>query len=106
MRRSFFRRAGCAAGLLLVATSWSWGQTLKVRPPAGQDAEQVKKDAAAQTAEALPVTVPMSVPSGTPIKVALDSEVRIRDSRTVYPWQDHRAGLCLRQTAHPRRHCR
>ncbi|MGD1081039.1 MAG: hypothetical protein ABR881_22190 [Candidatus Sulfotelmatobacter sp.] len=79
MRRSFLRRAGCAAGLLLVATSWSWGQTLKVRPPAGQDAEQVKKDAAAQTAEALPVTVPMSVPSGTPIKVALDSEVRVRE---------------------------
>ncbi len=79
MRRSSLRRAGCAAGLLLVATSWSFGQTLKLRPPAGQDAEQVQKDAAVQAAEAPPVTLPMSVPAATPIKVALDSEVRIRE---------------------------
>jgi hypothetical protein len=37
-----------------------------------------QKDATA-VIEASPVTVPMSVPSGTPIKVALDSEVRIRE---------------------------
>lgn len=79
MRRGFLRQAGCAAGLLLVATSWSAGQTLKVRPPAGQDGEQVPKEAPAPVVEAPLVTVPMSVPSGTPIKVALDSEVRIRE---------------------------
>jgi hypothetical protein len=70
--------------LLLMTTGWSLGQTLKVRPPADQDAEQGKaepapKDLAAQAIAGPPVTVPMSVPSGTPIKVALDSEVRIRE---------------------------
>ena len=89
MRRSSLMRAGCAAGILLTTTSWALGQTLKVRPPTGQDAEQEKaererKDAVAPIVEApaleaLPVTVPMSVPAGTPIKVALDSEVRIRN---------------------------
>ncbi len=89
MRRGSLRRAGCAAGILLFTANWALGQTLKVRPPAGQDAEQEKavpekQDATApvveaSAAEATPVTVPMSVPSGTPIKVALDSEVRIRE---------------------------
>jgi hypothetical protein len=87
MRRIPLWKAGCAAGVLLMATGWSLAQTLKVRPPVGQDAEQEKadqekqekKDAAPQIAEAPLVTVPMSVPSGTPIKVALDSEVRIRE---------------------------
>ncbi len=88
MRRISLSRAGCVAGLLLVATGSSLGQTLKVRPPAGQEAEQAKpgqikadqeKNDAAPVMDASPVTVPMSVPSGTPIKVALDSEVRIRE---------------------------
>ncbi len=79
MRRVSLRRAGCVASLLLVATGWSLAQTLKLRPPTGQHPQQAKpeekKDAIIEVA---PVTVPMSVPSGTPIKVALDSEVRIR----------------------------
>ncbi len=78
MRRVFLRRAVCTAGLLLAANSWSLGQTLKVRPPSEPDAKQAKQDDAPQPPEAPPVTVAMSVPSGTPIKVALDSEVRIR----------------------------
>ncbi len=79
MRRIPLWQAGCTAGLLLVATSLSLGQTLKVRPPAGQDVEQAQKNAPAiQAIEAPPVTLPMSVASGTPIKVALDSEVRVR----------------------------
>lgn len=78
MRRIPLWQAGCTAGLLLVATSLSLGQTLKVRPPAGQDGEQAQKNAPAiQAIEAPPVTLPMSVASGTPIKVALDSDVRI-----------------------------
>jgi hypothetical protein len=84
MRLHSLRRAACAAGLLLMITGWTLGQTLKIRPPAGQDTEQEragheKQEASAQAVEAPPVTVPMSVPSGTPIKVALDSEVRIRN---------------------------
>jgi len=82
MRRISLSTGGCAAGLLLLATSGTFGQTLKVRPPAGQDAQQIKpeeKEQAAPVVDASPVTVPMSMPSGTPIKVALDSEVRIRE---------------------------
>jgi hypothetical protein len=79
MRPVSLRRASCAVGLLLVATGWSLAQTLKVRPPAGQDAEPIRTDAPVQPVEPPPVTVPMSVPAGTPIKVALDSEVRIRE---------------------------
>jgi hypothetical protein len=69
------------AGLLLLATSGTFGQTLKVRPPVGQDAQQIKpaEKEQAPIIDTSPVTVPMSVPSGTPIKVALDSEVRIRE---------------------------
>jgi hypothetical protein len=79
MRRISFGRASCAAGLLFVATGWSLGQTLKIRRPAEQNTEQSPKDAAPEPPEALPLTLPLTVPSGTPIKVALDSEVRIRE---------------------------
>jgi hypothetical protein len=82
MRRISLSTGGCAAGLLLLVTSGTFGQTLKPRPPAGQGAQQIKpeeKEQAAPVIDASPVTVPMSVPSGTPIKVALDSEVRIRE---------------------------
>jgi hypothetical protein len=77
MRRVSFKRAVGAVALWLVANPWGLGQTLKVRPPAGQEAEREDEDAA-QPPDAAPVEVAMSVPSGTPIKVALDSEVRIR----------------------------
>ena len=79
MGRISFGRASCAAGLLFMATGWSLGQTLKVRRPAEQNTEQSPKDAAPEPPEALPVTLPLTVPSGTPIKVALDREVRIRE---------------------------
>ncbi|MFZ0731096.1 MAG: hypothetical protein WAM79_02110 [Candidatus Sulfotelmatobacter sp.] len=70
MYRNFYKVAG--VGLLVVASSWALGQTLKLRPPEGE-----KKEAPTVVSPA-PVTMPMSVPAGTPIKVALDSEVRIR----------------------------
>jgi len=84
MRRGLLRRAGYAAGILLFMANWALGQTLKVRPPSGQDAkhdraEPEKQDAVAPVVEAPLVSVPMSVPAGTPIKVALDSEVRVRE---------------------------
>ena len=81
MRRVCLRRAGCAASVLLMAAGLSSAQTLKLRPPTGQEVQPVKpaeQQNPAPLVEAAPVTVPMSVPSGTPIKVALDSEVRIR----------------------------
>jgi hypothetical protein len=83
MHQTSLKRAGFAAGLLLLATGFSLGQTLRVRQTAQPDAEREKeeqsqKDATTHSIEILPVTLPMSVPSGTPIKVALDSEIRIR----------------------------
>jgi hypothetical protein len=81
MRSIVSRPALSAATLLLLSSTCSLGQTLKPRPPAEQSQPQ---DAASsqqsQKAEAGPVTVPMSVPPGTPIKVALDSDVRIRQA--------------------------
>lgn len=81
MRPIISRAVRSAATLLLLSSACSVGQTLKLRPPAEQSKPQ---DAASsqqsQKAEAAPVTVPMSVPPGTPIKVALDSDVRIRQA--------------------------
>ncbi len=72
MRHIFF---GQTSGVvLLFASSWCLGQTLKTRPPEGPP----KQGAATQAVEPAPVTMPMSVPTGTPIKVGLDAEVRIR----------------------------
>jgi len=77
MRRIAFWHATCASFVLLLAAGSSFGQTLKERSPAGQVAEPAQSEARAAI-EPAPIDVPMSVPHGTPIKVALDTEVRIR----------------------------
>jgi hypothetical protein len=66
--------AGLCGGL-------SVGQTLKPRPPAGTQPSQqaLAAEPAAENVEATPVVVPMMVGAGTPIKVALDAEVRVRE---------------------------
>ncbi|SPF41038.1 conserved exported hypothetical protein [Candidatus Sulfotelmatobacter kueseliae] len=77
MRRIVLGRAVLAVSLL---SALSVAQTLTQRPPAGT--AQAGGAAMSLTTEekvvAAPVTMPMSVAAGTPIKVALDSEVRIR----------------------------
>ncbi len=65
-----------ATGLVLATNVSIFGQTLKPRPPGQGNTEAV---GAPQIVEVNPVSVAMSVPAGTPIKVALDSEVRIRE---------------------------
>src|SRR5690349_17440777 len=65
-------RFHCAT-FLLIASGMCAGQILKPRPP--DQRLPAPTSAAPQSA----LTVPMTVPSGTPIKVALDSEVRIRE---------------------------
>jgi hypothetical protein len=89
MRRIFL---GWVAAVLAacLCSGWSVGQTLKPRPPAGSETNSDSSRSSlrlgsgqaerpdAESAEAAPVMVPMSVGAGTPIKVALDSEVRIR----------------------------
>jgi len=77
------RRSGLALTVLVVAlcSGVSVSQTLKPRPPAGiqQTDDAAASQRTAENAEAAPVTMPMSVAAGTPIKVALDSEVRVRN---------------------------
>ena len=83
MRRISRRQTVWTVGLLLAACSWSAGQTLKPRPLAGQEHKDEKKDAEKKDDAGPqvpdPVSVPMSVGAGTPIKVSLDSEVRVRE---------------------------
>jgi len=64
------------AGLLLLCSHWIGAQTLKPRPPAEQTSPSPQSTLPSEPAS---VTVSMNVPAGTPIKVALDSEVRIRN---------------------------
>jgi hypothetical protein len=78
MRRIVFVQAVSIATLL---GGISVGQVLKPRPPAGTESNtdislQGSEGRSAESAE--PVIVPMSVAAGTPIKVALDAEVRVR----------------------------
>jgi hypothetical protein len=64
-----------------MANGWGLGQQLKPRPAADQGAKEEKQEFTVRplSAEASAVTVEIRVPSGTSIKVALDSEVRIRE---------------------------
>ncbi|MGA7927786.1 MAG: hypothetical protein WCA20_17575 [Candidatus Sulfotelmatobacter sp.] len=60
----------------------SVGQMLKPRPPAvaQQRSENTAAvDLASENVEAMQVMVPMTVAAGTPIKLALDAEVRLRE---------------------------
>src|SRR6202162_1300181 len=70
-------------GAVLVANlcGASVGQVLKQRPPVGTqpNSEDTASKRATETAASEPVVVPMTVEAGTPIKVALDSEVRVRE---------------------------
>ena len=59
---------------VLVASTWCLGQSLKTRSPE----DRARQDVGKAPVVPPPVTMPMSVPAGTPIKVELDSEVRVR----------------------------
>jgi hypothetical protein len=76
MRRSVFALTVLMAGLCRLGVT----QTLKPRPPAGtqhnEDKPATQKDS--DSGYGSPTMMPLTVEEGTPIKVALDSEVRIR----------------------------
>jgi hypothetical protein len=76
MRRSVF----ALTVLMVVLCGVSVAQTLKPRPPAGTQKIEDKTDTQkeSESVDGSPIMMPMSVEAGTPIKVALDSEVRIR----------------------------
>jgi hypothetical protein len=60
--------------IVLLAFPWNlvWGQTLSRRP------EQPALARGAIASQAAPNLIPLTVPTGTPLKVALDQEVRIQ----------------------------
>lgn len=67
-------------GIAVLAGCWSGvsaGQVLKTRPVGGET-ETAPPPNAEETPAAEPIFVPMTVGAGTPIKVALDEEVRVR----------------------------
>ena len=76
MRRSVF----ALTVLMVELCGLGVGQTLKPRPPAGtpQNQDKPATQVESESANGPPVMMPMTVVEGTPIKVALDSEVRIR----------------------------
>lgn len=69
-----------ACGFFLCVASCCHGQTLKVRTPEEREKEieKQRETTPGPTSVPAPVTVDMNVPQGTPIKIALDSEVRVR----------------------------
>ena len=77
MRRSVFGLTVLTVGL---CGGLSVAQTLKPRPPSGksQNDNSTALQKEQKSVEATPVMLPMTVEAGTPIKVAIDSEVRIR----------------------------
>lgn len=65
--------------IAIFAISFCHAQTLRVRTPEEREKEIENHQAPPAPAPApAPVMVDMNVPAGTPIKVALDSEVRVR----------------------------
>ena len=80
--RGIFSAGAAAAMAICLCGASSTAQTLKPRPAITTDrTDAAKLDGANNPATNVPapVVVPMSVPAGTPIKVALDSEVRVRE---------------------------
>lgn len=76
MRRSVFALTALMVGLCGPGVA----QTLKPRPPAGaqQNEDKLGAPKEPESPNSAPIMIPMKVEEGTPIKVALDSEVRIR----------------------------
>jgi hypothetical protein len=69
----------CVVLLTSICSGWTWGQTLTTRPtelvPPSSDAVPVPAPALPEVSN----SIPLAVPAGTPLKVALDQEVRIRE---------------------------
>jgi len=67
-----------SVSLALLFASSCLAQTLKPRPPIGTEQPRNADDSSRVAAGQSPVTVPMRVDAGVPIKVALESEIRVR----------------------------
>jgi len=60
--------------LMFICCTWLWGQALRARPaePTPEPSNSVRLPAPTSS-------IPLTVPPGTPLKIALDSEVRVRE---------------------------
>ena len=76
MRASVLGRILLMVGLSCVAVA---AQTLKERPLTGTSQKSEDIPSSKKRVEDALVTMPMSIAAGTPIKVAIDTEVRIRE---------------------------
>ena len=59
---------------MFICCTWLWGQALRARPaePTPEPSNSVRLPAPTSS-------IPLTVPPGTPLKIALDSEVRVRE---------------------------
>jgi hypothetical protein len=67
------RRILCALFLTSMWSGWVWSQTLSTRPT-----ESVRPPSASSLVPASADTIPLTVGAGTPLKVALDHELRVQ----------------------------
>jgi hypothetical protein len=67
------RRLLLWAVLLAFPWNWAWGQTLTRRPE-----QPAPASSSAIPSQPSPSLIPLTVPTGTPLKVALDQEVRVQ----------------------------
>src|SRR5208282_3990881 len=59
---------------MFICCTWLWGQALRARP-----AEPTPEPSNSVLLPAPTSSIPLTVPPGTPLKIALDSEVRVRE---------------------------
>src|ERR1700730_14714117 len=59
--------------LLVFPSNWAWGQTLTRRPE-----QPTPESSSTIPSRPAPSLIPLTVPTGTPLKVALDQEVRVQ----------------------------
>jgi len=73
------RRIPCVVLLTSICSGWTWGQTLTTRPAEPHPPSSDSVPLPTPTLPELSNSIPLTVPAGTPLKVALDQEVRIRE---------------------------
>lgn len=72
------RRILCVVLLISTCSIWTWAQTLSTRPAEPTQTSSVPPPSPAPPQPAVSDSIPLTVPAGTPLKVALDQEVRIQ----------------------------
>ena len=70
----YIRQVSHAVFLMILCSTWLWGQIFKATP-----AEATPQPADCVLLPAPASSIPLTVPPGTPLKIALDSEVRVRE---------------------------